>query len=132
MNLHLNLHPVMAVLLVGAGGGIGSILRYLLTFIFKPVVQGWPWATFAANLSGALVMGMAVFWLERKFGNSEIFRLFVMVGILGGFTTFSSFSLEMWRFSVAGQGWLCLLYAVLSVLGCVLALAAGFALAARL
>lgn len=84
-------------LLVAAGGALGSMARYGLGLAAARLAPGavWPWGTFAANLLGGLVMGLLVGWLALRGGASqEAIRVFAAVGVLGGFTTFSAFSLE--------------------------------------
>jgi len=85
------------ILLVALGGALGATARYGLGVGFgrlAPAAQ-WPWATFAANLSGGLLMGLLAGWLAQRGGaGQEQIRLFAAVGVLGGFTTFSAFSLE--------------------------------------
>lgn len=84
------------VLLVAAGGAVGSVARYGLGVqTMKLWGTGWPYGTFAANVIGGLLMGLLVGWLALKGGaDQERLRLLLAVGVLGGFTTFSSFSLE--------------------------------------
>jgi fluoride exporter len=115
-----SLFPVMA------GGAIGAGLRYLVGLALH-VRGGWPWGTFSVNLIGGFAMGLlAAFVLKGS--ASEGVRLFVGVGILGGFTTFSAFSLEGFRMIQGGQLDLALGYALASVIGSVAALAAGYGL----
>lgn len=84
------------LLLVGLGGGLGAVLRYLLSLLLARGAAGaWPWPTFTANLAGGLAMGLLAGWLSlRGAGDGERLRLLLGVGLLGGFTTFSAFSLE--------------------------------------
>ncbi|KQS56011.1 camphor resistance protein CrcB [Brevundimonas sp. Leaf363] len=84
-------------LLVGLGGAVGSMARYGLGVAAGRLAPGsaWPWGTFAANLIGGLLMGLLVGGLALRSGETqETLRLLVAVGVLGGFTTFSAFSLE--------------------------------------
>ena len=87
--------PALAAIFVG--GGIGSVLRYGVTLLvtqrFGP---GFPWATFAINIAGSLIIGI-VFELSqtRALGVTPLVRIFLMTGVLGGFTTFSTFSLDI-------------------------------------
>lgn len=79
------------------GGALGAIARYGLGLTVGRLVPGaaWPWGTFAANVVGGLLMGLLAGWLALKAGaGQESIRLFAAVGMLGGFTTFSAFSLE--------------------------------------
>lgn len=83
------------VLLVGLGGGLGSIARYLCQrwFAFN-YVHSFPWATFAVNITGCFLIGL--FWglSFKSYESNEAWKLFLMTGICGGFTTFSAFTLE--------------------------------------
>jgi CrcB protein len=112
------------VILVMSGGAIGAALRYGLSRALPVNVGGWPWPTFAANLLGGLAMGLLAAWLVRGNGAAEPLRLFLGVGVLGGFTTFSAFSLEMAQMVQRGQGMMAAAYAAVSV---ILALGAVFA-----
>ena len=84
-------------LLVAIGGGLGAMARYGLGLAVGRLAPGaaWPWPTLTANVAGGLQMGLLVGWLALKAGaGQESIRLFAAVGVLGGFTTFSAFSLE--------------------------------------
>jgi CrcB protein len=78
---------------VAAGGAIGSVLRYGVSTIQSPVVA-FPYAIFIVNLSGGFLMGIVTALLALKFNVSSEVRAFFTTGILGGYTTFSTFSLE--------------------------------------
>jgi CrcB protein len=80
-------------LIVAAGGAIGAVARYGLGRALP--ATGWPWPTLTANVAGGLLMGLLAGWLAFRAGaHAESIRLFAAVGVLGGFTTFSAFSLE--------------------------------------
>lgn len=113
-----------SILLVMSGGAIGAGLRFGLSRALPYSGQGWPWSTFVANILGGLAMGILAAWVLRGDNSAEPLRLFVGVGVLGGFTTFSAFSLEMARMIEQGQTGLAAGYALASVL---LALGALFA-----
>ena len=88
---------LQAIALVGLGGAVGSIARYLLaTWTMQAATpQKFPLGTFAVNLLGCLAAGLLAGWAERHPGVlSPELRLLLMVGVLGGFTTFSAFGLE--------------------------------------
>ena len=83
------------ILFVGLGGGLGSIARYLCQRWFTlNYPHHFPWATFAVNITGCLLIG--IFWglTFKSFSENEHWKLFLMTGICGGFTTFSAFTLE--------------------------------------
>jgi fluoride exporter len=113
------------IILVMSGGAIGAGLRYGLTRALPYGGDGWPWATFAVNVLGGLAMGVLAAWVLRGDNSAESLRLFVGVGVLGGFTTFSAFSLEMAQMVERGQMGLAALYAIASVLIALGALFAG-------
>jgi fluoride exporter len=118
---------MQAFLLVGLGGALGAMARYGVSAV---VGHFWrtpfPIATMLVNVSGSLAMGLLVGWLARALppGQSEI-RLFVAVGILGGFTTFSAFSLDVMTLIERGDVIPAVIYALGSVLLSVLALLLG-------
>jgi CrcB protein len=105
------------LILVAAGGGAGAVLRYLLSQALSRPGVGWPWATFTANTAGGLLIGLLAGWLALRAGaEAERVRLLLGVGVLGGFTTFSAFSLET-LMMIERRAWAQAgLYAVLSVL----------------
>jgi fluoride exporter len=113
------------LLLVMSGGAIGAGLRYGLSRAMPFAGVGWPWATFAANVLGGFAMGVLAAWVVRGDNSAEALRLFVGVGVLGGFTTFSAFSLEIVRMLERGQMALAAGYAAASVLLAIGALFAG-------
>ena len=84
------------LLLVAGGGAVGSIARYLLSGqMLRWFGSGWPFGTFAANLIGGCLMGLLAGFLAHRGGaDQERLRVLLGVGLLGGFTTFSAFSLE--------------------------------------
>ena len=106
------------LLLVALGGAIGASARYGLGLAALRLVPAatWPWATFVANVAGGLLMGALAGWLAQKGGaQQEAIRLFAAVGVLGGFTTFSAFSLDTLMLVNRGQGGLALIYVTASV-----------------
>lgn len=113
--------PLYATLNVALGGAIGAVLRYqtgrwMTSWTGAQAMTIFPWATLAVNAVGSLLMGLLAGWLLKTSPEgSEQLRLMLGVGVLGGFTTFSAFSLELAMLIERGQFTIALLYAVLSV-----------------
>ncbi len=83
------------LLLVAAGGALGAAGRYGVSVAaMRALGPSWPWGTFAVNVVGSVLIGLLAGWLAFRADGGEPWRLFLGVGVLGGFTTFSAFSLE--------------------------------------
>ena len=114
-----SLFPVMI------GGAIGAGARYLVgQAVLARVGSAFPWGTLSINIVGSLLLGLLVGWLARS-GGGDTARLFVGVGILGGFTTFSSFSMEYWMLFERGQNAQAAAYVLASVIGAIAACGLG-------
>lgn len=108
------------------GGGLGSVSRYLLHLLINgrgPVV-GFPWSTFTINILGSLLIGM-FYALSARFQLSQETRLFLTVGLCGGFTTFSTFSNESLFLFKEGMYFTLASYIILSIILGILAVLAG-------
>ncbi|MEM8792518.1 MAG: fluoride efflux transporter CrcB [Pseudomonadota bacterium] len=116
--------------IVAAGGAIGSALRFLVGhWSLKLLGPGFPWATLAVNVVGSFAMGLiAIVLLERVPGSFAKWSPFIMTGILGGFTTFSAFSLDALMLIERGKTGLALAYIAASVCLSIGGLWAGFTL----
>lgn len=83
------------ILLAAVGGAIGSVLRYLVgVFTLRWFGPAFPWGTLAVNIVGSFIIGLMVEMIARRFNASMELRVFIVTGIIGGFTTWSSFSLD--------------------------------------
>src|ERR1700722_1395622 len=119
-------------LLVAAGGAIGTLARYLISVAALPISQSLPWGTIGINILGSFIIGLfgTLTLANGRFPVSEDARLFVMVGFCGGFTTFSSFSLQTLDLLRSGATTRAVANIVLSVVLCVAAVAAGHVIGA--
>ncbi len=115
------------LLLVMIGGGIGAGTRHVVNMAAMRLLGiDFPWGTMIINITGSFIMGAFIELLARRFGASNELRLFVATGILGGYTTFSSFSLDFVALWERGAALPALAYALVSVVGGILALFAAF------
>lgn len=116
------------------GGAIGTLARYLASLWALPLSETLPLGTIAVNVTGSFVIGFfgTLTLAEGRFPVSEDIRLFVMVGLCGGFTTFSAFSLQTLDFLRSGAVVRAAINVAASVALCVAAVAVGHYLAARI
>ena len=106
-----------AILLVASGGAIGSVARYLVgAGMARAFGVAFPYGTLAVNIIGGFLMGLFIELLARRFQGSPELRLFIAIGILGGFTTFSSFSLDVVVLWQRGEFGIALFYVLASVI----------------
>jgi len=106
-----------AILLVASGGAIGSVARYLVGVgMARAFGVAFPYGTLAVNIIGGFLMGLFIELLARRFQGSPELRLFIAIGILGGFTTFSSFSLDVVVLWQRGEFGIALFYVLASVI----------------
>jgi fluoride exporter len=116
-------------LLVFLGGGLGAMLRHLINIsCARCVGTAFPYSTFIINISGSTVMGLIAGYLAFKGAASQPWRLFLMTGILGGYTTFSAYSLDAALLYERGQLGLAAFYVIGSVVLSLAGLFAGLAL----
>lgn len=94
---------VSQAIAIGLGGAFGSLLRYGLSlWVHSWAGRGFPYGTLAVNVVGCLAMGVLFVLLTERFAESALLRAGLLIGVLGGFTTFSSFSIE--TFNLIEQG----------------------------
>ena len=121
----------MIYLWVALGSALGGVLRYGLSRMMTPVSGSFPWGTVVVNIIGCFVIGYfgTLTLASGKYAVSENVRIFVMVGICGGFTTFSAFSLQTFDLLRSGAWVRAIANVMVSVTVCLIAVAAGHALA---
>ena len=125
--------PFVATSSVALGGAIGAVLRHqmgrgMTHWLGVQAVTTFPWATLAVNVVGSLAMGLLAGFLARHGQGGEHWRLFLGVGLLGGFTTYSTFSVQAVLEADGGRPGVALGYVAASVIGGIAAAAAGYAL----
>lgn len=119
----------MGFLIVFVGGGIGAALRHGFNLAFARLIgTAFPYATLFENVTGSIVMGCLVAFFAFKSGIPQHWQLFLTTGILGGYTTFSTFSLDTALLYERGEFGLAALYVLLSVALSISGLFAGLAL----
>ncbi len=119
-------------LIVLAGAGLGGVLRYAASaWIMQKYGGRFPLGTFLVNISGAFLIGVLMTLFTERWQPHPYWRLFCVVGVLGGYTTFSSFEYESLQALRNGERWMCFLYVGGSVLFGYLAVWLGAALFSR-
>ena len=121
------------IALVATGGAIGSVFRYLVG-VWSMRLEGpnFPWGTLAVNIVGSFLIGLLVELVARRLNASIEMRLFLVTGVLGGFTTFSSFSLDAVSLFERGALGLSAFYILASLVVSIAAVFAGLALGRNL
>ncbi len=123
----------MNYLLVFIGGGLGSSLRHAINMVSARYLgTAFPYHTFIINITGSTVMGLIAGYLAFKGDAAQSWRLFLMTGILGGYTTFSAFSLDTAMLYERGEIGIALFYVLGSVVFSIAGLFAGLALVRHL
>lgn len=118
------------LILVALGGGIGAGLRFATNlWALRVLGAAFPWGTLVVNVLGSFFMGLLAVLFARKFGLSDEWRLFLMTGLLGGYTTFSAFSLDAMKLIENGALQSASLYIGANVIGSILALLLGLFIA---
>jgi CrcB protein len=116
-------------LLIGAGGALGAMARYLLSSGIAQIMgTQFPWGILCVNLAGCFAMGLLAAWGMQAVPLSHDMKSFLATGILGGFTTFSAFSLDTFHLAERGEWLMAAAYVLVSVAGSIAALLAGILL----
>jgi len=117
---------MMQILAIAGGGATGALMRFWVSgWVYAMFGRGFPYGTLAVNVLGSLVMGLcSVLLVERLTVGPEV-RAFILVGFLGAFTTFSTFSIETFNLIEGGEAFKALANVLVSVVVCVIAAWAG-------
>ena len=121
----------MAYLLAALGGALGALGRWAVAEGLPPSPADWPWATLLVNLTGCLLMGALLAGLARRSPEPPWARPFLGVGVLGGWTTYSTFAVEVVGLVEKGAAVLAVAYVLASVLGGVAAVVLGASVVGR-
>lgn len=113
---------IQYILAVAAGGALGAVVRYLVAIASgRAFGTAFPWGTLIINVTGSFLIGLFAALFATRWNLPQAARIFLTVGICGGYTTFSTFSLDAWYLIERGQNWASGVYMIASV---VLSLAA--------
>ena len=116
----------MKIMVIALGGAMGSVLRFWLsTSVQARFPANFPWGTLSVNALGSLLIGILFVIIQQRFHGNEILRAMLIVGLLGGFTTFSTFSLETLQLIQIGLWSRALLNIISSVAVCILGALVG-------
>ncbi|MFU8871524.1 FluC/FEX family fluoride channel [Micromonospora sp. SL4-19] len=127
----LTRHPAAVLAAIAAGGVLGALARAGLQASFPHPPTGFPWATFGINVAGSLLIGVLMAVITAR-PAGPLVRPFLGVGVLGGFTTFSTYAVEVHRAVLAGAPGTALAYLAATLVGALLAVWTGDTVAARL
>lgn len=120
-------------LFIGLGGFLGSIARFgLSTVVYRFAGESFPYGTLTVNVIGCFLIGLLMTVLQDRFIIQPNLRMFIVIGILGGFTTFSSFSFETFALIRAGNFIDAVMNSVYSVAGCLIATWGGYIIGKQL
>lgn len=110
---------------VGVGGAVGALLRWRVYVLMDNLSVSHYWSTLTVNLIGSFLAGLLLMWFQEKFPISDLLRTGVFVGLLGGFTTYSAFSVDTVNMMMAGFYGRASAYVVVSIGVCLLGIWVG-------
>ena len=125
------METLQGYVIVFFGAGIGAMMRHAVNRIALALGSAFPWNTLAINVTGSLVMGLIAGWFAFKGESGQHLRLFLTTGILGGYTTFSTFSLDAALLWERGQERAAAAYVAASVTASLIGVFAGLAIMRR-
>jgi CrcB protein len=136
VDLHLALEraelrpsPVPVLAAISAGGVLGALARYGLATAWAHHPTGFPWATWTINVTGSFLIGVLMVLIARRWPERRLIRPFFGVGVLGGYTTFSTSVVDVQQAAAHGAYGVALVYLAATLVGAVVAVCAGTALA---
>jgi fluoride exporter len=124
----LQRHGLSVVTVIAVGGAIGASARYGLGVVFPHRPDSWPWSTFVVNASGCALIGVLMVLIVEVWVGHRLIRPFLGVGVLGGYTTFSTYSVEALQLVEAGRPGLALTYLGVTVVAALVAVQLGVSL----
>ena len=119
----------MHIIYIGAGGFIGAVSRYLISKYLNNIMPSFPLGTLAVNIAGSLIIGFVIYSITLGKNISPEMRDFITIGIIGGFTTMSTFAYESFRLLELNQLWLFILNIFFNIVLCIGSVYAGKELA---
>lgn len=118
-------HPAVVLASISCGGVLGTMARYGLSIAFPHPPDQMPWATLSINASGCLLIGVLMALITEMWSDQQLLRPFLGVGVLGGYTTFSTYVIDIQQAIAAGAPHLALLYLALTVVSAMLGIWTG-------
>lgn len=115
---------MLNLILIFLGGGLGSLARFGVSVLLVNSSAKFPWGTLAANILASMIAGFLLAWFAKHHSAQDL-KSFGLIGFCGGFSTFSTFSLESYQMIEAGNWSLAVLYVALSAIACIIGVGIG-------